>query len=138
MRLAPVLIKACRIGEYIVGEMVVLVDEEIYLQSCLVAFVIKIVQLFDTSIPGIKSINNTFRQKRGISFAERIEPCIAMSIQRTAVVAKVSIDDGKVQIDDEILVVVGRRVLPNIEISIELLELIGCIDVVIVVKHRHG
>ena len=61
-----------------------------------------------------------------------------MRIQRTAVIAQVGIHYGKVEIDDKILVVVGRRFFAYIEVAIESLELIGSIDVVIMVQHRHS
>ena len=61
-----------------------------------------------------------------------------MSIQRSLVVAEVCIDHGKVEIDDQILIAVGRRILSNIQVAIELLELICSVDVIVMAQHGQG
>ena len=60
-----------------------------------------------------------------------------MRIQRTAIIAQVGIYYCKVEIQYEIFVVIGCRVLANIEVAIQSLKLICSVNVVIVVKHRH-
>ena len=44
----------------------------------------------------------------------------------------------KVEVHDEILVVVWRWVLANIQVAIKSFELICCVDIIIVAQHRHG
>ena len=61
-----------------------------------------------------------------------------MGIHLVVVIAQVGIDDGEVEIEDEILVVVGGGVLSYVQIPIQLFELVLLVDVVIVVQHRHG
>ena len=61
-----------------------------------------------------------------------------MLIQRTAIIAQVGIYHCKVEIDYQILVVIGCRMLADIRIPIKPLKLIGSIDVLIVVQHRYG
>src|SRR5574344_868446 len=61
-----------------------------------------------------------------------------MRIQRTAIIAQVGIDHRKVEINNEILVVIGCRMLADIQVAIKSLKLISGIDVVIVVQHRQS
>ena len=61
-----------------------------------------------------------------------------MSIQRSLVVAEVGIDHGKVEEYYQILIAVGRRVLSNIQVAIELLELVSGVDVIVMAKHGQG
>ena len=61
-----------------------------------------------------------------------------MSIQRSPVVVEVGIDYGKVEIDDQILIAVGRRILSNIQVAIELLESVSSVDVIVMAQHGQG
>ena len=63
---------------------------------------------------------------------------VANRIHRIAVIPQVSVDDGKVKVDDEILVVIRCGVLTDVEVAIEPLKLVSIIDVIVVVQHRHG
>ena len=121
-----------------VGEVVILIDEEIDLQSGPVAHVVKILQLFYTPVLCLQGFPGSTWQEGSIRFAERVEPRIAMGIHLVVVIAQVGIDDGEVEIEDEILVVVGGGVLSYVQIPIQLFELVLLVDVVIVVQHRHG
>ena len=73
-----------------------------------------------------------------IPSAEHREFRVAMGVQGTAIVAKVCVDDSKVEVYDEILIAIGRRVLTDIEVAIEPLKLVCRVDVVIVSQHRQG
>ena len=61
-----------------------------------------------------------------------------MCIHRTSVVAQVGIYHCKVEVHDKILVAVWRWVLAYIYVAIKSFELICCVDVIVVAKHRHG
>ena len=61
-----------------------------------------------------------------------------MRIQRIAVIAQVGIDHRKVEINNEILVVIGCRMLADIQVAIKSLKLISGINVVIVIQHLYG
>ena len=61
-----------------------------------------------------------------------------MRIHGTAVIPEACIDDGEIEVYDEILVVVRCWVLANIEVTIQPFELVGVIDVIIMVQHRQG
>ena len=61
-----------------------------------------------------------------------------MRIQRTAIIAQVSIYHSKVEIYYEILVVVACRVLADIQVAIQSLKLVCLIDVIVMTEHRHG
>ena len=59
-----------------------------------------------------------------------------MGIQCLTVIAQLSIDDGKVEVDDEILVAVRRRVIADVEPTIKAVKLIRLVDVVVMLQHR--
>ena len=121
-----------------VGKVVVLVDEEINPRSCLACLTVKMVQLLHTAVLLVHFLLYTLRQILCVHVAEIVELCIADRVHCAAIVAKVCIDDGEVEVDDEILVTIWRRVLTDIEITVEPLELVLLIYVVIVAQHRHG
>ena len=114
VRLALVFIKAGGIREDMIGEVVILVDEEIYFQTSLIAFIIYIVQLCHASVLFIQFIFDTLWQKPCIIVTKWIKARVAMRIQRTAIIAQVGIDHRKVEINNEILVVIGCRMLADI------------------------
>ena len=60
-----------------------------------------------------------------------------MCIQPALVVAQFGIDDSEIEVDDEIFIVVGRGMLTNVQVAVEPFVLVGIIDVVVVVQHRH-
>ena len=121
-----------------VGKVVVLVDEEINPRSCLACLTIKMVQLLHAAVLPVHFLLYALRQILCVHVAEIVELCIADRVHCAAIVAKVCIDDGEVEVDDEILVTIWRRVLTDIEITVEPLELVLLIYVVIVAQHRHG
>src|SRR5574344_2427581 len=61
-----------------------------------------------------------------------------MGIQRISVVAQVGINHRKVEVQDKILVAIGRWVLAYIQVAIKSLKLVCRIYVIIMTKHRHG
>ena len=61
-----------------------------------------------------------------------------MCIHRTSVVTQVSIYHCKVEVHDKILVAVGRWILAYRQVTIKSLKLVSCINVIIVMWHRHG
>ena len=121
-----------------VGEVVVLVDEEIDFQASPISHGTQIVQLFHTAVLVAHLVLDAIGQKVGVSIAECAEASIAVRIQSTAVIAQFGIDDGKIKVDDEILVAVGRGVLPDIEVAVEPVEPVGGIDIIVVSEHRYG
>ena len=138
VRLSLVFIQTGGIGEDVVGEVVVLVNEEINLCICLARFPIQMVKLFHTTVLFVHFLLDALGQVLLIDIAEIIEFRIAYRIQCTAVIAQVGIDHGKVEIDDKILVVVRRWMLADIQVAIESFELILLIDIIIMTEHRHG
>ena len=61
-----------------------------------------------------------------------------MSIQRSPVVAEVGIDHCKVEKENQILIAVGCGILSYIQVTIEFLELVSSIDVVVMIQHGQG
>ena len=61
-----------------------------------------------------------------------------MRVERAAVVAKLGIDYGKIQVYHKKLVVQGCWVFTYIQVAIKPLKLVGLVDVVVVLEHRHG
>ena len=86
------------IREYVVGEMVILVDEEIDLLTSLWAFFIQIIQLFNATVLLVELFLNSNWQVCCILVTKRVETSIAMCIHRTSVVAQVCIYHCKVEV----------------------------------------
>ena len=118
--------------------MIILVDEEIDAGTRLAGRPIQVFQLFRTAGFLVHLFHRPFWQILPVRIAAVIEGRIAMFIQSIAVVAQVGVDDRKVQVDDEVLVVVGRRVLAYVQVAIKPLESVCTINVVIVMQHGHG
>ena len=138
VRLALVFVQAGGIGENMVREVVVLVNKEVDSSIGLASLLVEVVQLFHATVLPVHLLLDALWQILRIDIAEVVELRVTDSVHRTAVIAQVGIDDGKVEVDDEILVVVWRRVLPDVEVAVEPLELVGCVDVVVMVQHRQG
>ena len=138
MRLLLVLREPCRIGEDVVGEVVVLVDEKIDAGTRLAGLFIQVVKLFHATSLLVHLRLDTFGEILCIDITEIVEFRVADSIQGTAVVAHVGVDDSKVEVDDEVLVVVGRGMLADVKVAIQPFEPVCRIDVVIMPEHGHG
>ena len=113
-------------------------NEERDFLSRLAACLIQVVKLLDGSVLFQNGFLEVGRQKPGIPVAEHDEFRAAMCIHRTAVVPQVRIDDGKIEVDYKILVMVGRRMLPYVQVAIQPFEHICIVDVVIVMQHGYG
>ena len=121
-----------------VREVVVLVNKEVDSSIGLASLLVEVVQLFHATVLPVHLLLDALWQILRIDIAEVVELRVADSVHRTAVIAQIGIDDGKVEVDDEILVVVWRRVLADVEVAVEPFELVGCVDVVVMVQHRQG
>ena len=127
------------IGEYLVGEMVVLVDEEIYLLANLQAFCAEKTQLAN----GIVALRlhagyYVFGKILLVDVAEIQKHKVAGGIHPLLIVIQSRIDHGKVEMYDEILVMLRRRVLTDIKLSEKTLELVSLVDVVVIFEHGEG
>ena len=114
MRLALVFVQPCSIGEDVVGEVVVLIDEQVNPCVRLARFLVQIVQLLHAALFPVHPLLYPLGQVLLIHVAEKIEFRVAVRVHRAAVIPQLGIDDGKVEVDDEIFVVFRRRVLPDI------------------------
>ena len=126
------------IREDVVGEMVILVDEEINLLTSVKACLTQIVELFNATVLFVELFFNSNWQVCSILVTKRVETSIAMCIHRTSVVAQVCIYHCKVEVHDKILVAVWRWVLAYIQVVIKSFELICCVNIIVVAEHRHG
>ena len=96
------------------------------------------VELLHTPILLVHLLFDALRQIGCIYITEIIELSVAYGVHCASIIAKVCIDDRKVEIDDEILVAVGCRMLADIQVAIQSLELVNRIDVIIMTEHRQG
>ena len=138
MRFALVFVQPCGIGEDVVGEVVVLINEKVDFLSGLEALLMQIVQLLNEALLLVHFLLYPFEQQGGIPVAERVEARVAVRVHRSAVIPQLGIDNGKVEEDDEVFVVVGRRVLPDVEVAVKPFELVRRVDVVVMAQHREG
>ena len=93
-------IETIRFSQDGIGEMVVLINEEIHLLSGLLAFLAEIVQLLGSSILLVHLFFQIGRQILCIHITEVVKLCVAMRIKSLLVILKISIHHGKVERDN--------------------------------------
>ena len=98
MRFVGIAVQAFGVGEDGVGEVVVLVDEEIHFLSGTFAGLVKVIQLFHGSAHGTQAFQSALRQKVGIYFTEVLESNSTMRIQSFAVIVQLAGDAGEVEV----------------------------------------
>ena len=134
MRFVGVAVQAFGVGEDGVGEVVVLVNEEIHLLSGTLALRNQIVQLVDGSVLFVQSFPDALRQQVGINFAEEIKTNLAMLIQSLAVIVQLTGNAGEVEVKYQVAVTAGRGMLPDVEVAKECIELVTGAHVVVVLQ----
>ena len=98
MRFVGIAVQAFGVGEDGVGEVVVLVDEEINIPPGTLALMIKEVELVDSSFYCVQLFFDALRQKVGIHLTEEVETDLAMRIQSFAVIVQLAGDAGEVEV----------------------------------------
>ena len=98
MRFVGIAVQAFGVGEDGVGEVVVLVNEEIHIPPGTLALMIKEVELVDSSFYCVQLFFDALRQKVGIHLTEEVETDLAMRIQSFAVIVQLAGDAGEVEV----------------------------------------
>ena len=125
------------VGKNLIGEVVVLIDEEIDFLTYLIALVIEVVQLGDGILLHIQSLLGAFWQEAGIDIDKVVELDVAIRVHTFLVVVKSSDDDGEVEAQGQVGVALRSRVLTDIEVAEERLKVVLPIDVVVMLQHVH-
>lgn len=133
--LVGVAVQAFGVGEDGIGKVVILVDEEINLLIRTFTFMIEEVQLLHGSLFFIQSFQNALRQILLIHITEIIETGVAVRIQPLAVVVQFAAYDRKVEIEHQIRVTVPCGVLPYVEASEQVFELVAGTHIIIMLQH---
>ena len=124
VRFLHIVIQAFRFGKNLIGEMVVLIDEKEYLLIGISYPLTQEIQLFDCPLLFIHLLFQTLGQIISIYITEPAKSGIAMRIQRIPVIVQASIYYRKIQIKNQIGIPFGSRVLADIQVTVQFLELI--------------
>jgi len=106
--------KMLLMGENHVGEVVVLIDEEINLLPHLLAFLAKKPQLGYRIRLLLQSFLGTSRKNMCIDVAEEIEYKATMVVQSILIIIQSCCHFGKIEVDDEICIMLWCRILPDV------------------------
>ena len=135
MRLIRIAVQAFGTGKDGVGEVVVLVDEEIHILSGTCASLIEVIQLLHGSAHRTQSFQSILRKEVGVYLAEVLESNAAMRVQPLAVVVQLAADAREVEIEHQIAVAARRGVLPDVQVTEKGFELVAGAHVVVVLQH---
>ena len=124
-------------GEDGVGEVIVLVDEEVQLLSGFLANLAEGVELTDGIGADFQFLHSVGRQQVGVFPAEELEHDAAVRVQSLAVVAQLAGDAGEVEVEHEVGVALRRGVRSDVEAGEEGVELITGAHVVVVLQQVH-
>ena len=128
-------VEAIRLCQNGIGEMIVLVNEEIHLLSGLLAFLAEIVQLLCCTILLVHLFFQVGWQILCIHIAEVVKLCVAMRIKSLLVILKIGIYHGKVERDNQIGIMLRCRIFTDIQSSKQFLKPVSHIDVIILLEH---
>lgn len=131
MRLVRISAQAFGTGKDGVGEVVVLVDEEIHILSGTFTSLTEEVQLLHGSVRLAQSFQSVLRKEVGVYLAEVLESNAAMRIQPSAVVVQLAADAGEVEMEHQIAVAARRGMLPDLQVTEKGFELVTGAHVVV-------
>mgnify|MGYP000740172672 len=138
VRFALVAVQAGGFGQYLVGEVVVLVDEEEDLLTCFIALLVEVVQLLHGSLLLVHLLLDVFGQILGIYVTEEVEFGVVMRVERLAVAVQLGIHYGEVQVNHEVGVSLLRGMLADVESAVLFFEIRLVAHVIVVVQHGDG
>ena len=132
MGLLAITLQVLLVGKDIVGEVVVLIDEEIDALAYFRTNLAEIPQLFHSPLTFVHLFLRSFWKETRIDIAEEIKHNVAMPIHTSLIIVESCTHLGKVEMDDEIRIALRGRILTYVQSTEEGLKLVLLVDVIVI------